>query len=470
MQAYVNTILNRICSNIIKFSKKTSCLKDEDIDVVKSIKNSFNYIKITTVEDSLKDIEYTYKILDIISNYILILSKYVNTILVDEYTVQRIGVRSFDYELETITKELTKDKTDLPNIEYNIIKNYESNKEYVLKSGVNVAPKYNSLLPCCLYYLCNINDKDKLNLIKKDLIFNLTYKEYNLERITELKKTLSNYNIIQSMLYIPKIIPYNETSDNIINIYIKNCNYSIITNMYPLISNQIALKFGKISTNTTGISTQLVKRMNTVKIDNTFSVNDNVTEVISDNIVLSFGSNKLYKTNFKEKQNALFSGNINIPKIDINESPNIAHLNKEFEMIKLKSKKIVPSDLIDLILNMFDGCKIDTTLTILEIITPDNINSYLYRAVAKYYSDECILMIHLHNSNIKKVYNELSSIFYNYSIVVSKSIYSSIREYVKKNNNENYKSVLKNSLKNYFTEPLEIIPITKVIYMLLKAR
>jgi len=468
MQAYVNTILNRICSNVIKFSKKTSCLKDEDVEVVKRIKNSFNYIKITTVEESLKDIEYTYKILDIISNYILILSKYVNTILVDEYTVQRIGVRSFDYELETLTKELTKDKTDLPNIEYNIIKNYESN---VIKSVVNVVPKYNSLLPCCLYYLCNIKDKDKLNSIKKDLIFNLTYKDYNLERITELKKTLSNYNIIQSMLYIPKIIPYNETSDNIINIYIKNCNYSIVTNMYPLISNQIALKFGKIATNTTGISTQLVKRMNTVKIDNIIeNKQEIISEVLTDNIVLSFGSNKLYKTNFKEKQNALFSGNINIPKIDINESTNIAHLNKEFEISKLKSKKIAPNDLIDLILNMFDGFKIDTTLTILEIITPDNINSYLYKAVAKYYSDECILMIHLHNSNIKKVYNELSSIFYNYSIVISKSIYSSIREYVKKNNNDNFKSVLKDALKNYFIEPLEIIPITKVIYMLLKVR
>jgi len=472
MQSYISNILDRVCSNIIKFSRKVQCLKSEDSEIIKNIKTSFNYIKITTVEDSLKDIEYTYKILDIISNYVLILSKYLNNILIDKYTIQIIGAKSFDYELEHLTKELNKDKTDLTNIEYNIIKNYETNKEYILKSGINVVPKYNSLLPCCLYYLCNINNKDKLLSLKKDLIFGLTYKNYGIDRITELKKSLSTYNIIQSMLYIPKIIPYNEKADNVINIGIKNCNYSVITNMYPLVNTQIALKFGKLTSNTTGISTQLIKRMNTVKIDSIIeNKQEIITDVLTDNIILSFGSNKLYKTNFKEKQNALFSGNIEIHKTEINESSNIINLNKEFDLIKLKSKKITSSDLIELIISSFEEVKIDSSLNILEIITPDNINSYLYKAVAKYYNTECMLMIHQHNSNIKKVYNELSSIFYNYSIIVSKSIYSSIREYVKENNSgDNFKLLLKNALKNYFIEPLEIIPITKVIYMLLKVR
>ena len=305
----------------------------------------------------------------------------------------------------------------------------------------------------------------KLNLIMIYLTdkSNLKVSHYTKFEPMDLKK----YNIIQSMLYLPKFNIVNEPPPIALSLNLKQNTNAIITNIFPLYNEAIASNFGPISTITEGIDKTLIKRFKTMKtVESLPSLPFEITSPCDD-IFISMG--KYYKTAYGDN-NLLFSGNNcnSSTHIDI-ECDRVRSNNKIYDNVVNLNRSINEKELISIVLNCFSKVekKYDTIEDQFATFTPDNENNYLKTALKKYYINECLVDM-VKNKTGNSASDELLLIYINYSYTIQKKLYTYIRDDIKLKCSP--ETLLVNSIREYIKNEPALIPMDRMIYIMLNSR
>jgi hypothetical protein len=305
----------------------------------------------------------------------------------------------------------------------------------------------------------------KLNLImiyltdKSKLIF----KDYTKFEPMDLKK----YNIIQSMLYLPKFNIVNEPPPTALSLSLKQNTNAIITNIFPLYNETVASNFGPISTITEGLSKSVIKRFKNIKtVESLPSLPFEITSPCDD-IFISMG--KYYKTTYGDN-NLLFSGNnCNSSTFADIECDRVRSNNKIYNNVVDLNRSINEKELISIVLDHFSKVekKYDTIEDQFETITPDNETNYLKTALKKYYINECLVDM-VKNKTGKSAYDELLLIYINHSYTIQKKLYTYIRDAIKAKGKPD--GVLVDSIREYIKDEPALIPMDRMIYIMLNSR
>ncbi len=267
----INEWLNVIKDYINKFDQIGLYILGDEWNVIhKKIKN------ITTLCDITKSINYTefIKFIDILDYNFTEISKIV-PLLLDNKLVNYIELNEkIDYKL-FLTKTIEKilyTKIEINDYIKKIINNFESyDKHFLSKNSLeeiifiydSTMPHNNIITSLHMYILKN---HGKINLLEpyKNMILCVNNNNYNLFEHSII-------NPIQKINYL--INPFNTINEHKKGINISISNQTVEYNIFPLISNTDAIKFGPISSVNTGINKQLINRFNTIKLKDNILTN-----------------------------------------------------------------------------------------------------------------------------------------------------------------------------------------------------
>ena len=340
-------------------------------------------LKYDTVEftKSIEEIEKTFYVLDLIHDNITYLKPLVS---LDKFKL----LDEFEDELINTYLKLIKSK------ELFTEKSLDDYKTVKYEFRTDLSRKLNAIM---IY----LTDKSKLKVIEPAKFNPLD---------------LSKYNMIQSMLYLPKFNITDETESSV-NVKLKHNNKAIITNIFPLYIESIAEKFGPISTSTEGINKSIIKRFKTIKIVDSI-ISENNLPLVSPDIVLTMG--KHYKTGYGG-ENYLFSGNNCNSSTNVNvECDKVKANNKIYNNISNLSRCINEKELISILNSEFKPGPSSTMEELFELITPDTDSNYVKTSLKKYYINECIVDMTKSKTG-KSAYNELLLIYINHSYQVRRT-------------------------------------------------